>query len=141
MNSKALIICAVLFAVILAFTIVPVDYYNEKNPVLDEIRKRLTKINPKYGKIPLRTGNKSYTEDKSAITLCIKDEKGQYYNIDVLMYVTLHEVAHMLTKAEGDDSHGEEFKQNFAKLLSTAANKGVYNPTQPIPESYCGVDH
>ncbi len=141
MNNKVLVIIAVLFAVVLALIVIPPNFKEEHTPVLDEIRRRLSIINPRFGRIPMRTGNKSYTEDKSYITLCTKNPKtGENYSINVLVYVALHEVSHTLTKADGDLSHADEFKANFSKLLREAAMKGVYDPNTPIPDTYCGIN-
>jgi hypothetical protein len=141
MNNKVAIILVILFAVVMALIVLPKNFKEENTPIIEEIRRRLAIINPRFGRLPMRTGDKSYTEDKHYITLCTIDpHTGNMYNINVLMYVTLHEVAHTLTKADGDLSHADEFKQNFAKLLKEAAMKGVYDPSQPIPVTYCGVD-
>lgn len=140
-TRNIIIILAVAFILAVLFTITTKEYYSEKNSMLDEIRRRLSVISPRFANIPMRTDKKSFTEDKRAIFLCIRDPRnGYFYNINVLMYVALHEVAHVLTKADGDQSHGEEFKRNFSHLLNVAAQKGVYDPNQQIPETYCGID-
>jgi hypothetical protein len=139
-NKKLFVILIILFVVILSLTVSNKAYYNEEShPILIEIKRRISLLSPKYANIPLRSGNKAFTEDKSVITICLQDPKtGEYYNMDILMYVALHELAHVITKAEGDQSHGDEFKNNFARLLKEAANKNIYDPRQPIPSSYCG---
>ena len=141
-DTAALIpLIVVIFTVIVFFAVKPRAYYSEKHPVIDEIRSRISKISPAFSKIPIRTGKKSYTEDKQLITLCIQNpDSGDYYDINVLMYVALHELSHCITKADGKESHGTEFKGNFSTLLKEAAKKGVYDPRQPIPETYCGVN-
>jgi predicted SprT family Zn-dependent metalloprotease len=137
--AKNYYILVVFFVIAIAFVVTPKLTYNENNPVLNEIKRRFAIISPKYGNIPIKTGNHSYTQNKSQITLCITDPKTKkYYNIDVLMYVALHELAHCIT-AEGKDSHGTEFKNNFTKLLKKSSALGVYNPNVEIPNSYCGI--
>lgn len=129
------------FVVVAIFAMRSRDYYNEDHPVLNEISRRFGILNSKFAKIPLKTGSKSYTEDKSAITLCIVNpDTKKFYDINILMYVALHELSHCVTKAEGRDSHADEFKSNFAKLLREAANKGIYDPSMPVPSTYCGVE-
>ena len=116
------------------------EFYSEDHPIINEIRRRVVLISPRFKEIPMRTGKKSYTEDKQLITLCVDNpDTGKYYDINVMMYVALHELAHCLTKADGAQSHGNEFKKNFSNLLKKAAQCGVYDPTQAIPETYCGV--
>lgn len=59
-------------------------------------------------------------------------------NMNTLMYVAIHEIAHVVTKSTG---HTEEFWQNQARLLRMAQKVGVYkNVDYRInPTSYCGV--
>jgi hypothetical protein len=140
-NTKTICVIVAAFAVVTWFAIRSRAYYNEDHPILNEISRRFSVLNPKYGDIPLKTGSKSYTEDKSAITLCIVNPKTkQFYDINVLMYVALHELSHCITKADGSESHGDEFKENFTMLLNEAAKKHVYDPTKQIPATYCGVE-
>jgi hypothetical protein len=141
MKTQTVCIIVAAFAVIVIFTIRSRQHYNEDHPVLNEISRRFSVLNPKYSKIPLRTGSKSYTEDKSAITLCIVNpDTKKFYDINILMYVALHELSHCVTTADGKESHGDEFKENFSNLLREAADKGIYDPTKPVPGTYCGVD-
>jgi hypothetical protein len=145
MPNNGLLIVVIIFVIIAAVAISPIaskEYISDNHPIINEIKRRFSLINPKYGKIPMHVGNKSFTEDKSVITLCIEDpETKKPYDINVLMYVALHELAHCLTKADGKESHGDEFKSNFAMLLKEAASKGLYDPSQKIPQTYCGIDH
>lgn len=142
MNTKIILTIVIVFAVIVSFTVSSRAYYTPENhPVLNEISRRFSLLSPEYGNIPLRSGKKSYTEDKAVITLCLVDPTTRrYYDINVLMYVALHELSHCVTKADGDQSHGDEFKGNFANLLKKAAEVGIYDPRKPIPLTYCGVD-
>lgn len=143
LNNRFFLAIGVVFAGIVLFLFAPVyTFYSDKHPVLDKIRERFTVLDPQFAKIPLRLGDKAYTEDKSIITLCITNPKtGKLYDLNTLMYVALHELAHCITKADGDHSHGEEFKHNFTKLLKVAEDKGIYDASQPIPVAYCGVDN
>lgn len=138
MNSAVLLI----FLVILAFLLVlyvKSKNYSSDNPVILQVKSNFSKINPEYGKIPIREGNNSYTENKSAITLCITDpDTGKYYSMNTIMYVALHELSHIISKTYG---HNEEFKRNFVILLKIATEKGLYDPSLPMPPSYCGISN
>ena len=139
-KNLALLILLALFSAIAIYTLSPRAYYSEKNPILDEIRERFRMIKPEYAKIPLRTGKSSYTDYKTLITLCLINPKTQkYYNINVIMYVALHELAHVITKDKEGDDHGPIYKKNFAELLDIAKEKGVYDARVTIPETYCGI--
>src|SRR5947207_4441526 len=127
--------------IIVVYTMTPAfrDQTN-KFPTLKQVRSNFSALNPQYGRIPLRSGDSAYTENKEVITLCLADPKSKtVYDMNTIMYVALHELAHVITP-EGAAEHGPEFKQNFSKLLREASDKGVYNPRQPIPATYCNVD-
>lgn len=113
-----------------------------KNPTLGHVRANFSLLDPRYGKIPLRSGDSAYTENKEIITLCLEDpDTKQKYDLNTLMYVSLHELAHVITPEGADekDEHGPVFTQNFSNLLRKAAQKGIYNPKVPIPATYCKV--
>ena len=108
------------------------------NPVLREVRQRFTKLDPSYADIPLKQGWESYTDNKTAITLCLTDpDTKKYYDINSVMYVALHELSHIITPTY--DNHGEEFKRNFTALLQRADKAGIYDSSKSIPVTYCGV--
>jgi IS1 family transposase len=114
----------------------------KREPMLQLVRQNFAKINPKYDKIPLYEGGSSYTEDKNSIVLCLKDpHTGSMYDANTVMYVALHELAHVISKTYSVESHNDEFKKNFQNLLNRAQQLGMYNPNKPIPPNYCGIDH
>lgn len=111
-----------------------------KIPMLVYVRENFKRLDPEFAKIPLYEGGKSYTENKSSITLCLKDEKGLYYDRNTIMYVALHELAHIVTKTYDMDEHGPEFRKNFDNILNRAQQLGIYDPKLPVVQNYCGVD-
>jgi hypothetical protein len=120
-----------------AYSFSSISNYSSKHPLLDKIRQNFTMIDPKYGKIPLRTGDSAYTENKEVITLCLANpETNEEYDLNTLTYVALHELGHVVSKSTG---HGPEFKENFSKLLKKGAELGIYDPRKPIPANYCNV--
>lgn len=139
-KSGTVIIVVLSFAVLVIYCIAPV-YRDESssNPTLKQVKANFTKLDPKFSDIPLRTGDSAYTENKKAITLCLADpDTNHHYDINTVMYVALHELAHVITPSN-EEEHGEAFKKNFSNLLRKATEKGVYNPRIPIPATYCKV--
>lgn len=113
---------------------------DDDHPIILEVKRRFRKIDKRFGNIPIRKGKKSYTEDKRSITLCIYDYDNQkYYDMNSIMYVALHELSHMITKASGDESHGKEFMENFSMLIKHAESLKIYDPKKPMPHMYCGI--
>jgi len=132
-------ILAVSIIVIGYMTLRSKSYYSSTNhPILNVVREKFRRIKPEYADIPLKEGSSAYTENKSVITLCLKDpETEKYYDMNTITYVALHELAHMVSKTHG---HNDEFKENFSLLLARAAKLGIYDPMKPIPFTYCGVN-
>ena len=106
--------------------------------LISDLKEQLTIVDSKFNDLDIREAASSYTEDKSIIYLCLRDEKGQFYPMNTLMYVALHEIAHLLNKE--DFGHTPAFHKVFDRLLCKAANKGVYDPEKPHTSWYCGVD-
>ena len=109
---------------------------------INEIKRRLAYINPSFKNIPIyESDNNSHTTNKSIIFLCLKDPKtSRPYDINIIMYVVLHEIAHTMSKNYTvNNVHDEEFNNNFNILLNTAILKNVYDPSIPVPRTYCGL--
>lgn len=67
----------------------------------------------------------SYSIDKGdEIHLCLRDKKSlELHEINILMFVTIHELAHIMSKSYG---HNDEFNENFIFLLKNAVKIGIY---------------
>ena len=106
--------------------------------LITNLKEKLTIIDPDFKHLDIREGTSSYTEDKTIIYICLRDEKGLFYPTNTLIYVILHEIAHLLNKQ--DFGHTEAFNKIFDKLLCKAASLGIYDPNEPHASWYCGVD-
>jgi hypothetical protein len=76
-----------------------------------------------------------------SINMCLRQREGNdesLVNENVMMFVALHEFAHICTESIGHDS---DFWNNFGWLLKEAESLGVYRYTDfaAHPVSYCGV--
>jgi len=85
----------------------------------------------------------SYSENKGQkIVVCLRDKtKPPKYPLvekNTIMFVMLHEMAHLMTETIG---HTQEFWSNFKRILGDAVQIGIYHPVnyahQPTP--YCGM--
>lgn len=88
----------------------------------------------------------TYTVDKEKIHVCLRtrDTAEKLYDIDLLMYVILHELAHMCNyTVDGTPiiGHGREFIDKFRFLVLEAIKIGVYQYTnyKSKPQEYCGM--
>lgn len=83
----------------------------------------------------------SYTVNKGQeISFCIatRDSHEKIYDINKLMYVSIHESAHVGCESIG---HGEEFIYFFRFLINQSIKCGVYQYVDysKKPEEYCGM--
>ena len=108
----------------------------------DSINRLLQKFNHKNISETVK-GSKhtSYSINKGEkIVMCLRsrDEKEELQDINILMFVAIHEMAHVMTKSIG---HTDEFWSNFKKLLKQSIDIGIYTPKDysANPESYCGM--
>lgn len=112
------------------------DYQLSRDPMLKRIRNKTEALHPAVKNIKMFKGSKSYTINKSRIYLCLKDEKGQYYNENMLIYVFIHELAHYLNKE--DVGHTPKFFEIFNELINKAVKLGIYDDSIPPLNNYCG---
>jgi len=74
------------------------------------------------------------------ISFCLRtvDNQGHIYDINTLMYVAIHELAHIGSKSVG---HTPEFIRYFTYLVKQSMNRGlyIYVDYSKKPVNYCGV--
>lgn len=83
----------------------------------------------------------SYSVNKGEkIVFCLRSkyEKNKLHRLNLVMYVTLHEMAHVACPEYG---HTPLFKKIFAFLVSVAMDIGLYKrlPFDEDPQEYCGL--
>lgn len=88
----------------------------------------------------------SYTINKGEImSFCLRNkdhekrETDEFHNHNVLVFVLIHELAHVMSIKEG---HGTEFMDNFRFILRESVKNNIYYPVDysKMPMNYCGVD-
>lgn len=89
---------------------------------------------------PTSTVNTSYVLNKGdEIRLCLRDQRTkQLHSFDILLFVNLHELSHMLDRQYG---HNNSFWTGFKFILHEAYELGLYNPVDysKNPATYCGL--
>ena len=131
-------IVALFFVIILLsyFVLCPVvESFQKQDPKLEQIRKIIRPLRPDIvDRITFLEDKRSYTINKQKIYLCLKDENGDYYHDNMLIFVVLHEMAHVLCDEIG---HTAKFQQIFQQLLDEATVLNIYDPSiQPV-QNYC----
>jgi len=89
--------------------------------------------NSKYTSYSINKG------EKMVFCLRSRDENNNLEELNILMFVAIHELAHTMTKSIG---HTEEFWNNFRYLLKNARKMGIYKRVNynKTPKRYCGMD-
>lgn len=85
------------------------------------------------------SGYTSYSINKGErIILCIRQTDNAFVEKNVVMYVAIHELAHIMTPEIG---HTDSFWANFRRLLNDAVSIGLYKKQnyKVTPEDYCGI--
>lgn len=113
------------------------ETYQQSDPMLHEIRENLMLLSPRAKTLKFYADTKSYTLNKQKVYLCLKDENRDYYPMNMLMYVAIHELAHVLCDEIG---HTAKFHTIFAELLQQASELGIYDPSVPVLRNYCGYN-
>jgi hypothetical protein len=120
-----------------------VVYCAKKFPNDEKYQRLVQKFNPTKISETLPTSEfTAYSENKGEkLAFCLNKEKNgtKLIDINTLMFVAIHELAHIMTTSEG---HKQEFWQNFKYLLEQAKEANIYNPVdyKKNPEPYCGMN-
>ena len=110
----------------------------------EDVRVERIQENFRSDKISEGSENSKYTSYSinkgEKIVLCIrsKDQQKKLVDLNTMMFVVLHELAHIATKSIG---HTPEFWDNFKWILKEAVNTGVYKSQDfnNKPVEYCGI--
>lgn len=89
-------------------------------------------------------GDKTYTENMKKISICLRHKDGTFYDYNTLLFVFLHEIAHVGTHhkyLERGDPHTEMFWRVFKFLLVNANEIKLIKPIDYKENGiiYCGT--
>ena len=119
-----------------------VAYLGKTYPERANCKRLVENFDPQTVKEILPTSEyTAYSENKGEkLAFCTTTTKKGDKLIDpnTLMYVAIHELAHIATKSIG---HTQEFWQNFKFLLQNAVKIKIYNPVnyKKKNKNYCGM--
>jgi hypothetical protein len=117
----------------------------EKFPNKAQVRQWITNFQPSPERFLEATPDAehtSYSVNKGEkIHLCLRQRQGQNETLmeeNVMVFVALHEMAHVVTPSLG---HDPEFWNNFGWLLKQAEANGIYHyqDFKSRPVAYCGM--
>lgn len=117
-----------------------------KKGELDEMKDNIKQLNTRFqpDNISESTPHEKYTSysvnkgEKIVFCLRAKNKQEQLVKENVIVFVALHELAHVMTKSVG---HTDEFWNNFQFLLKIAVKLKLYHNTNynNKPVDYCGT--
>ena len=120
-----------------------VEYLKNKYPENDIVKRLIDGFNPDTIKETLpNSKHTAYTENKKNMYFCLNVKKdnveSELIDEHTLMFVALHEMAHIATKSIG---HKSEFWENFRFLLEEAKAAGLHEPVnyRNEPAEYCST--
>ncbi len=116
-----------------------IDQYPEMDKYIKQLDRKL-----KYTQFSESTEDSMYTSysvnkgEQMVFCLRSKKVKNKIHNLNLVMYVTLHEMAHVACPEFG---HTLLFKRIFAFLTEVAMDLGLYKrvPFDENPQEYCGL--
>lgn len=119
------------------------NYMKTIHPSDPRVKRLIMKFDPE--KISESIAGSKYTSysinkgEKIVLCLRTKDKQAKLTDINTLMFVTLHEIAHIMTISVG---HTKEFWSNFKFILKNAVEVGVYHNVdyKKDPQPYCGIE-
>jgi hypothetical protein len=116
---------------------------NGKYPDRKNVKRLVEGFNPKkvYETLPTSEYT-AYSENKGEkLAFCLNTDKKNNKLIDsnTLLFVAIHELAHIATKSIG---HTPEFWENFRFLIEEAVKIKIYTPVdyKKKNQPYCGMD-
>lgn len=120
-----------------------VSYCNQNHPKDERVQRMNLKFDPNA--IAEGTEDARYTTytlnkgEKMVFCLRTRDYQDHIHDLNLLTFVAVHELGHIMTISEG---HTEEFNKNFQFLIQQAVKCGVYSPEdyRINPRKYCGIE-
>ena len=112
-----------------------------KFPEREDVKQLARNFNPdNVSEGSNESGYTSYSINKGEkIILCIRQkDTNEIVEHNILMYVTIHELAHLMTSEVG---HTPLFWDNFKFILQEAVEIGIYKKVDfaAEPAKYCGI--
>jgi hypothetical protein len=123
------------------------DYmYDKKDTIYNEYSEYITRLGSKIKYVDIQESTAvsmytSYSVNKGEqIIFCLREKSfsGNLHDVNLVMYVALHEIAHIACPEYG---HTELFKKIFAFFVLVAIDIGIYKKIyfNDDPVNYCGL--
>ena len=121
------------------------EYLNNPENV-EQMRENINRLNERFkpNNLSESTPHEKYTSysvnkgEKIVFCLRSRDKLEKLVQENIIVFVALHELAHVMTKSVG---HTDEFWENFQFILKIAVKNKLYTNTNynDSPVEYCGT--
>lgn len=121
-----------------------VDYLSTKYPNDERIHRLVERFDP--NRLSENSANNSYTSysvnkgEKIVFCLRQRDDKEQLLDLNTMIFVAIHELAHLMSQSIG---HTKEFWENMRFLLQISLSDDLriyqFQPYHITPQKYCGT--
>jgi hypothetical protein len=109
-------------------------------PYIEQLKNNLSETNTVVYETDPSSQLTSYSVNKGEeLSFCLKSKKtNQLHDLNLLMYVAIHEMAHIACPEIG---HGKLFQKIFKKLAEEAVKINIYKKVNysDNPVEYCGM--
>ena len=117
-----------------------INNFTSFEPYIKQLKENLSESRTVVYETDPESNLTSFSVNKGEeLSFCLKSKKSnQLHDINLLMYVAIHEMAHIACPEIG---HGDLFKKIFRKLAEEAIKIGIYKKVNfsEIPTEYCGM--
>ncbi len=117
-----------------------IDKFPTYKPYIKQLEENLSETRTVVYETDPESNLTSYSVNKGEeLSFCLKSKKtDNLHDINLLMYVAIHEMAHIACPEIG---HGALFKKIFRKLAEEAISIGIYKKVNfsDNPVEYCGM--
>ena len=118
-----------------------IEKYDEYKIYILQLDRNFNKKRTQIYETDFNSNLTSYSVNKGEeLSICLKSKKtGNFHDINLLMYVVIHEMAHFACPEIG---HGSLFKKIFKKLVEVAIENNLYkyDDYNKNPLEYCGME-
>lgn len=117
-----------------------IDKFPDYKTYIEQLKDNFTESRTVIYETDPESNLTSYSVNKGEeLSICLKSKStGRLHQINLLMYVVIHEMAHFACPEIG---HGDLFKKIFRKFTQEAININVYKKEdfETNPVEYCGM--
>lgn len=146
-DKKGLILEMATDKLMVFFNHLSIKYFITNPATLTHTQKRVAQLLTRFSANNLRaisinnySKETAYTTNKQMVYICLENKVYPYkiYNINTVMFVILHELAHV---ANDSWDHGADFWKLFKLFIAEAESARVYIPVdyKLAPEQYCNT--